>query len=722
MAMSGLDDYNRISKMIFTECMGYQDTFQTIESGLRDFLGDDFCSLFLAMIDPEAENFYFLLESHKPPFHYFRDKYMLSDDLIGYSLVHLSKLLLVSDPAAFCRDKDIRPPQSNQSVALCPLRYHDKTRGVLGCFYHSVNPQEENPFLRFLGEIGRNLSLTIEKLHQYEIMTQSLIEMQSISEVGVRMYKAKKLDDVLREIIDNVIEKLGFDRVLLSLIDDKSHRLLGRITRGYEDILHLVDYPVSTSTDVLAEVIRSGKTVIIEDIRNDSRIPELIRKRSDIWQCAYVPLVSSEGRIWGTLSADHKFNRGQITMHRLQVLEDFARHAGIAIANARLYEHVEHISQMDGLTGVYNRKYFDEVMQREIPRVKRYNHPLSLLMIDICDFKDFNDHFGHVVGDQILQMVAGLLMENIRETDIVARYGGDEFVVLMPDTSESQAKMVKERIERAVFLHNTREMETQKQFRLSLGLKSASAYNVDNILIEADRAMYKGRESHVKESLLHALISNDAQEVERWDKFISNILKILSEKEPHFHSHSRRVMNYSVKICQLLGRDHHFLEIISIAALLHDIGKISIRSDVLRSNNHLTDKEYELIKTHPTLGVDLLKGTDHLKEVREIILRHHERWDGRTEGLFPGYPEGLSGPDIPIGSRILKVADSYDAMTSLRPYSTPMPPNEAIGELLSEQGKSFDPQIVKVFVPYLRTITSSLSASFPPIQGDYPIG
>jgi putative nucleotidyltransferase with HDIG domain len=233
--------------------------------------------------------------------------------------------------------------------------------------------------------------------------------------------------------------------------------------------------------------------------------------------------------------------------------------------------------------------------------------------------------------------------------------------------------------------------------------------------------MYKGRASHVKESLLHALISNDDQEVERWDKFIANILKILGDKEPHFNSHSRRVMNYTVKICQILGMDHHFLEIMSIAALLHDIGKISISSEILRSARHLTDREYESIKIHPAMGVDLLKGTDHLKEVREIIYCHHERWDGRTDGLFPGYPQGLSGEDIPIGSRILKVADSYDAMTSLRPYSTPMSPNEAIGELLSEQGKSFDPQIVRAFVPYLRTITSTLSASFPPVQGNFTI-
>jgi putative nucleotidyltransferase with HDIG domain len=318
-----------------------------------------------------------------------------------------------------------------------------------------------------------------------------------------------------------------------------------------------------------------------------------------------------------------------------------------------------------------------------------------------------------VVGDEILKSVARLLQDNVRETDIVARYGGDEFVILMPNTSEDQAKMVRERIEHAALLYHDKELDPRKQFRISLGLRSATALNVDNILIEADRAMYKGRELHVKQSLLHALIANDASEVERWDRFIANILKILAEKEPHFHNHSRRVMNYSVHICQIIGLESYFLEIISIAALLHDIGKISISSDLLRSASPLTQEEYDIIKTHPVMGVDLMKAADYLKEVREIIFSHHERWDGKTNGSFPGYPQGLSGDTIPLGARILKLADSYDAMTSLRPYAQPLNPDEAIRILLDEQGHSFDPQIVKVFVPYLRTITSSLSGPFP---------
>jgi len=707
--------YTELSKTILAKCMGFDDTFCVVVESLRDFLGDDYYSAILALRDPEAGEFYFLLEPDNPPFDYFRNKHKLTDDLTSYTLQSIDRVTLISDPVGYCKEQGIEFPSDPRSLCISPISVEGEKRGVILCRLQSAGVKEENPLFRFMTTLSEHISLILDKLYHYEVMRQELIEMQAVSQIGARMYGTKKPDDVLKEIIDNVIDKLGFDRVMICLVDPKTNHLVGRVTRGYEECMEMVNYDVSSSTDVLAEVARTGKSHIIQNIKNDPRIPEVLRERTDIWQCAYVPLISMEGMIWGTLSADHKINRGQITQRRLHVLEEFARHASMALDNARLYEHVEHMAEIDGLTQVYNRQYFERIMKKEIPRVKRYNEPLSLLMLDVCDFKKFNDRYGHVVGDQILRMVARLLMENVRESDVVARYGGDEFVVVMPNTSDAQARMVIDRMEHAVLVHNSNELDPRNRFRISIGLKSANALTVDNILTEADQAMYQGRKKVVKQSLLHALIANDAHEVERWDRFIANILKILSDKEPHFNSHSRRVMNYSVKICQLLGLDHHFLEIMSISALLHDIGKISISTDLLQKSSALTKEEYDVIKTHPRLGVDLLKGANYLKEVRDILYSHHERWDGVMDGPFPGYPEGKSGEAIPLGARILKVTDAYDAMTALRPYSKPRKPADAIRELQEGQGKSFDPRIVKIFIPYLRTITSSLSDSFPMI-------
>ncbi len=710
--MNGFSHRN-LHDVIIGECMGYRDVFVAVENTVREFLGDDFCSLKFAIIDPEDKEFYFLLKSGESQFNYFRNKYALSNDLIGFALKNFNAPQILANPLDFCKKKNLSSTTLPEAIAFVPTQIGGKTAGLLACECHSPGQEEENPLLRLLLSAAVSISLVLNKLHQHEIVRQELIEMRAVNEIGPHLYGAKKLDTVLGEIIDYVIEKLGFDRALICLIDETTHNLIGRVTRGYEDTLSKVNYPLATSGDVLAEVARSGKPQIIKGVRGDPRFPPFIRERPDIWQIAIVPLVSNEGRVWGTLSADHKTNCGQITPHRLEILGEFARHACIAIENARLYERVEHMAEIDGLTQVYNRQYFDRALKQEIPRVKRYHLPLSLLMLDVCDFKKFNDTYGHVIGDHILQAVARLLVDNVREPDIVARYGGDEFVVLMPNTTELQARMVQERIERATLLRNSHEDDPKERFMISMGLKSASAFTVDNILTDADRAMYRGREQRVKQNLLYALIANDTSEIERWDHFIASILKILGDKEPHFHNHSRRVMNYSVKIGQILGLDHYFLEIISIAALLHDIGKISINSRILLKTTSLTQDEYEIVKSHPTLGEDLLKGANYLKEVREIVCAHHERWDGVTSGRFPGYPAGKAAEDIPLGARILKVADAYDAMTSLRPYHLPMKTDAAVRELLDERGKGFDPQVIKAFVPYLRTITQSLSNTFP---------
>ena len=703
----------KVCDRILGECLGFEDTFDAIQNAVRDFLGDNFISIYLALIDPEAPDFFFLLDSDHFTFNYFRDKHILSDDLTSYALKFPKEMQIINNPEVFCLKHQIRPVDYTDSVAIAPLISEKKIKGAIFCRFVKPDENSEKSLRPFLRAIADTLSLVVEKLHHYEIVRQELVEMRAISEIGTRMYGARKPDNVLQEIIDNVIVKLGFDRVLICLIDEKTNKLVGRITHGYEETIHLVNHSIATSSDILVEVARTGKAQIVQDVRADFRFPKFIRQRSDIWQCAIVPLISSDGRIWGTLSADHRVNRGQITRRRLTILEEFARHASIAIENARLYEDVEHMAEVDGLTRVYNRQYFDRALKMEIPRVKRYDLPLSLLMIDIRDFKNFNDRFGHEVGDQVLREVARLIVDNTRETDIVARYGGDEFVVLMPNTTQEQAKMLQDRIEQSVLLRNSRKTEQWEQFQLSIGLKSASAINVDNILSEADQAMYRGRAKLIKQSLLHALITNDTHEVERWDHFVADILKILTDREPHFNSHSRRVMNYAVKISQLLGLGHNFLEIVSIASLLHDIGKISISPDLLNKSGPLSVEEYAVVKKHPALGRDLLKGADYLKNVCEIIYHHHERWDGKTDGPFPAYPMGIKGEQIPLGARIIKVADAYDAMTSWRPYSKPKRTDEAIRELLELKGQSFDPQVVKVFVPYLRTITSSLAGSYP---------
>jgi putative nucleotidyltransferase with HDIG domain len=224
--------------------------------------------------------------------------------------------------------------------------------------------------------------------------------------------------------------------------------------------------------------------------------------------------------------------------------------------------------------------------------------------------------------------------------------------------------------------------------------------------------MYVGKEDKEQQDLLAVLTHSDLAALEHWDHFLASVLKVLYDKEPYFYDHSRRVMNYVVKICQILGLERSFMQTVAVAALLHDIGKISINTRLLNKHEPLTDEEYHIIKTHPVVGSDLLRNLDYMGDIREVVLHHHERFDGKTRGRYPGYPRGLQGKGIPLGARILKVADAYDAMTSLRPYRVPISSTEAIGELKEARGKAFDSEIVDVFVSYLKDVVQSVTLSF----------
>jgi diguanylate cyclase (GGDEF)-like protein/putative nucleotidyltransferase with HDIG domain len=685
-------------------CLAYQELVDTLCAHIRDLVGHGLEDLKIAILDPEDEEFYFLFPRSEESFSYYGSKSRRTNNLVGFGLECRDALILKqSDLGQFMQQHRIQSPAHvSGSVLLVPIRQHNRTVGVLEI---NLSPGWQGNLKALREELQAAAELAGEvlgKCHRYELTRQELKEQSTILQISASLQSHKTIGGVAEAILEAVTQQLGFDRAVVALVDKATGTLQGTMTRGHDTTYRLINYPVASSTDVLAEVVRTCQTQFMKDIRSDERIPMVIRERHDIWQAVYLPL-TSKGEAVGVLAADHKKNLGQVTAHRLKTLEIFAAQASLAIENARLYQAIEQLAETDALTGVFNRYSFDKALKRQ---------PLSLLMIDIRGFKRINDLYGHLAGDEILKDVARLLSEIVRDTDTVSRYGGDEFVVLMPNTNEEQASLVRERIEKAIDLRNQFQPEASRKFTLTIGLKVANAFNVDSILADADKAMYVGKEDKEQQDLLGVLTHSDPAALEQWDHFLASVLKVLYDKEPYFYDHSRRVMNYVVKICQLLGLERSFMQTVAVAALLHDIGKISINTRLLTKPAPLTDEEYRIIKTHPAAGSDLLRNLDYMGDVREIVLHHHERFDGKTSGTFPGYPRGLKGKGIPIGARILKVADSYDAMTSLRPYRVPISSTEAIRELKDNSSKAFDPEAVDVFVAHLKDVVQSVTLSF----------
>jgi len=334
---------------------------------------------------------------------------------------------------------------------------------------------------------------------------------------------------------------------------------------------------------------------------------------------------------------------------------------------------IEYLSFHDSLTGLYNRRFFEEEMRRlDTPR----NYPMTIIMADLNGLKLTNDAFGHHEGDKLLKKTANLLRTYLRAEDIAARWGGDEFAILMPQTSSDDAEKIILRI-----IEGSNKLNTDKGL-LSIAFgwdtKTDSSKDMESIFKNAEEYMYKRKIS-------------ESQGVRGLT--IKTIINTLFEKSPREESHSQRVKEIAIKIAQALKLSQHQIDDIATLGLLHDIGKIIVSDEILEKPGRLKQDEYDEIKKHPAIGYRILTTTNEFANIAEGVLSHHERWDGK------GYPKGIKGDIIPIESRIIAIADAYDAMTSSRPYRIEsISLEKARQELINNAGTQFDPDIVSLIV------------------------
>lgn len=336
---------------------------------------------------------------------------------------------------------------------------------------------------------------------------------------------------------------------------------------------------------------------------------------------------------------------------------------------------VGYLSYHDLLTGLYNRRYIVDSLGR---LDTAQNLPLSVIMGDVNGLKITNDAFGHQAADALLQQVACLLKNSCRPDDMVARWGGDEFIILLPQTTQQEAEAIIEGIKSRY----TKANDSGLQISVSLGcaVKEREESNIRAVMREAEENMY-----HQK--LLDGKSYRNA--------IINTLLATLYEKSIETQEHSKRMEFYCHAIGKKLELSSKDLDDLSLLAILHDIGKVGVSPDIIKKSGPLTPEEWVEMKKHPEIGYRIAQATPELSNVAEFILSHHERWDGT------GYPRGLKGEEIPLICRILSVTDAYDAMTNDRAYRSAMSHQQAVGELKKHAGTQFDPAIASVFIQVL---------------------
>ncbi len=419
--------------------------------------------------------------------------------------------------------------------------------------------------------------------------------------------------------------------------------------RDYRDILNLIHLNNDKElTDPVEAVFASGEVEKLEDNA------VLISKNGEKYflDDSAAPIFDANGDLYGVVI----------------VFRD-------ATTDKKHQEKIEYLSYHDPMTGLYNRRFFEEELNRL--NVER-NLPVSIIIGDLDGLKLTNDIFGHNAGDKLIQQAADAFKEACRKDDIIARWGGDEFVVLLPDTGEEDAEAVKERIKEC--FESKKPLALAAGISMGVGTQKEKAGEIIDYLNKAESAMYSSKTV--------SRTSND-------QTHIDNILDILHNKCAREKTHAENVYNLSVKFAEKLKFDKSVLKKIKNASYFHDIGKVAVDPVILNKKESLTDKEYEDMKLHVSTGYRILNYFNHTIDIADDVLAHHERWDGR------GYPQGLKGREIPLIARIIAVVETFEIMTAADIYSRKHSKEEALAEIRRCAGSQFDPELADKFIEFI---------------------
>ncbi len=386
------------------------------------------------------------------------------------------------------------------------------------------------------------------------------------------------------------------------------------------------------------------------------------------------------------------------TRQILTIRETSLLNGSLQKANAQL----EALATTDPLTGLPNHRALVGICDQELERTRRYARSCSLLFLDIDHFKALNDGYGHGAGDTVLYEFAHLVQRTLRGMDTVGRWGGEEFVAVLPEAEKVEAMAAAERVRVAVSEY-VFPLGGGIRLTCSIGLVTSSdgARERDTLLKAADQAMYAAKKlgrNQVREAddpvvltLVNERQKNGSREDMALVGTVEALCALVEARDQYTGDHTRRVASETTQLAKLLGLDEDEARMIGMAGHLHDIGKVGLPDAILQKTGSLSEEEWQMIYKHPTIGADVVSLVPSLRGIAPIIRAHHERWDGC------GYPDALRGEEIPLGARIVAVVNAFEAMRTQRPYQQARDMATALIELQQHAGTQFDPHVVAAF-------------------------
>jgi len=359
----------------------------------------------------------------------------------------------------------------------------------------------------------------------------------------------------------------------------------------------------------------------------------------------------------------------------------------IEIYKAELNENInirlKSLNCYDQLTGLYNRAF----LEQEIKKFDNEKYlPISIIVLDVNGLRIVNNQLNSKAGDEILKKIASCLKSSCRQDELISRWGGDEFLIVLPNTNEKLANKIAQRIKDNCSNFSINDLTLN--ISIGISIKNNKDESLYDIIIKAEERMNR-----------HKLFEINSIN----SSVVLSLERALWEKSSETEKHAERLKKLAVMLGEKINLSSNLIDDLILLASLHDIGKLGISEDVLSKKTKLSQSDWEIIKKHPEIGYQIAKSSPQLSHIADFILAHHERWDGS------GYPRGLKGNEIPLISRIISIVDAFDVMIEGRVYKSPRTVTEAIEELKRCSGTQFDPELVKIFIEIIEPSIYNIS-------------
>ena len=547
-----------------------------------------------------------------------------------------------------------------------------------------------------LGRLSQDLEQRVFELtEQSDALTERTSQLGTLNRAATALSRSLRPDEVLVTGLDLACEAVEATEGVV-WVYDRAGRVVLTARRGVEGMPCDFLAVLGEKDQALAAILETREPTLL--LTNGIAVLAGLGDSLWPWSGLFVVPLVSRGRALGALGLLLRDAPAGDRAQRAVLEESIGAQLGVALDNAQQYEDALDLAERDPVTGLLNHRGLHERLDQEVRRVQRSGGQVSIVMMDLDRFKMFNDTYGHPVGDDVLREVARHLSSALRISDIVARYGGDEFAAILPDTGAQGAVELAHRVRAFVYDHPFESPDGLPiPLHVSCGVATypTDARSSSELVSCADANMYLSKQQG-GDAVTSAW--SDRTDVRR--EFaeagifgvLDGLVTAVDKKDRYTRQHSEDVTGRALMLARHLDLSDESQRILRIAGLLHDVGKIGVPDSILQKPGRLDVGEFDVVRHHVQLSELIIKEVPNLGEVVEAVGSHHERFDGT------GYPRGLRGEQIPHLGRILAVADAYSAMTTDRPYRKAMSHEEAKAELLRWSGTQLDPALVQSFL------------------------